>query len=100
GSVDHAGRFGITLRQDLVELLLAQLIAGRLAERIFARLTHPLAPVLEDCNKGSLTGAIAHKAFSAAQLGVVSVNSKQAQLLPAVREGLCRVGGFVHSVCI
>src|SRR6185436_7944532 len=46
GAVNHAGSFGIALQQHLVELLLADLLAGLLAERILAHLADALAPII------------------------------------------------------
>jgi hypothetical protein len=38
-AMNHAGSFGVAFQQNLVELLLADLLARSLAQRIFASLT-------------------------------------------------------------
>jgi hypothetical protein len=50
-------RLGIAIGEQLVEPLLADLIAGRLAKGVFARFSQPLAPVIQYGLKRALAGA-------------------------------------------
>jgi hypothetical protein len=73
--MNHASRLGIAVAKQLIQLLLADLFAGRIAEWILAHLADPFAPVVEDRLKCALAGTIADKTIGRAQLGVVRVYS-------------------------
>ena len=62
-AVNHACRLRIAFQQDLVELLLAHLVAGLLAQRVLAHLADPLAPIVEDGLKRPLAGPVADEAI-------------------------------------
>ena len=93
-AVNHAGRFRVAFDQDFVELLLADLIARLLAQRVLAYLADPLAPVVEDGLKRSLAGPVADEAIRLAQLGVVRIHGDATECLGAVCEqvGAGRLG--------
>ena len=62
-AVDQARRLGVAVDQQLVELLLADLVGRRLAERILADLAQALAPIVEDRLERALAGAVADEAL-------------------------------------
>ena len=97
-AVNHAGRFRIAFEQDFVELLLADLFAGLLAQRVLAHLADALAPVVEDGLKGSFAGPVADEAVRVAQLGVVRVHGDATQCLGSVCEQV-RTGWLGFVVC-
>lgn len=90
-------RLRVAFEQDFVELLLADLFARLLAQRILAHLANPLAPVVEDGLKRSFAGPVADEAIRLTQLGVVRVHGDATQRLGAVGEqvGAGRLGGVV-----
>ncbi len=91
-ALDDARGLGIPLREDLVELLLADFLGGRVAEGVFPRLPDPLAPVIDNRDEGPPARAVADESFRAAQLGIVRVDRDLAELLGAVgdqRIGCC-----------
>ena len=97
-AVNHARRFRVAFEQDFVELLLADLLARLFAQRVFAHLAHPFAPVIEDGLERALAGPIADEAIRRAQLGVVCVYRDAAQCLGAVGQQV-RAGRLNDVVC-
>ena len=91
-----AGCLGVAFGQQRVELLLADLIARLVAERIVAGLAQRLAPVLDDVAEGALAGAIADEAFIVARGRVVTVDLDRRQALAAVGSEPVRRSVFVR----
>src|SRR5262245_12009019 len=78
-ALNHGDGFGIALFQQGIEGLLADLVAGLVAERVFARLAQRFSPFLEDVAKRSLAGAIAEEAILVLQFGIVAVDLDRRQ---------------------
>ena len=62
GALHDARGFGFALRQEVGELLLADLLAGFVAERILAQLLQRLAPFVENVPERVLAGLVADEA--------------------------------------
>ena len=73
-AVHQAGRLGFSADQDLVELLLADAVAGLVADRIVAVVAQALAPILQDGPEGAVAGAVAQEPFLVAELDIVAVD--------------------------
>ena len=97
-AVNHACRLRVAFQEDLVELLLADLVARLLAQRVLADLADPLAPVVEDGLKRSFAGPVADEAIRLAQLGVVRIHGDATQCLGSVCEQV-RAGRLGFVVC-
>src|SRR5262249_25185659 len=83
-TMDEPRGLGIALDEDLVELLLAELIGGLLAERVVADLAQAVPPPVEDRAECAVARAIADEPLAVAQLGVVGVDRDGGQLAQAV----------------
>ncbi len=83
-ALDDAGRLRVALDEELVELLLRDLAARRLAERVLADLPQALAPILEDRPEGAVARAVADEALLVAQLDIVAVDDDRRQVIGAV----------------
>src|SRR5262249_14283805 len=78
--LDDAGRLGIALDQDLVELLLREVLGRLLAERIVARLAETVAPALDHLTERTAARAVADETLTRPELRVVSVDGDGVEL--------------------
>ena len=85
GALHDPGRVRIALGQQRVELLLADVLARLVAERVVAGLAQRLAPVLDDGAEGAFAGAVAQKTFVILQLDIVAVDIDGGQAGGAMR---------------
>src|SRR6185437_4745233 len=88
-------RLGIAGDQDLLQLLLAEFVRRRVAERIAPQALKALAPVGQNLGEGALAGAVADEAFGLAQLRVVSIDFDERQPRGAVRQEAVRHLGLL-----
>ena len=73
-ALQDAGRLGVSLREQRIKLLPADLAAGLVAEGVVARLAQRLAPALEELAERPLVGAVAEEPVVVLQLDVVAFN--------------------------
>ena len=78
-ALDHGGAFGVALVQDDVELGAAELVRGRVAERVLAELAQRLAPVFQNGMKGLAARPVAQEALVVLQLEIVAVDLDRRQ---------------------
>jgi hypothetical protein len=89
--VHQAGGVGIAAGERRIELLLADVAARGLAERIGALLAQRLSPFVENGVERFLAGAVADEPVVVLELDVLAVNLDRGQLGGAVR-AQCRNG--------
>jgi len=91
-AIQDARGFRISVSEQLVQLVLADLIAGRVTERIFTDLAHTLAPVVENGSKRAIAGAVTDEAVGRPQLGVIGIDDDRTQLRGAMTRNDRRIG--------
>jgi hypothetical protein len=85
GALHDTGCFRIALDQQRVQLLLADLLARFVAERVVTGLAQRLSPVLDDGAKGFFAGAIADESLVVLELDVVAVDVDRRETSGAMR---------------
>src|SRR5215470_3312899 len=99
-TLHQAGRGRLALVQQGGQFLLADAVAGFVAERIFAQLLQGLAPLFQDFPERVFAGPVANKALIVLDLEIVAVDADAGQHLGAVGRKLELVVGFFgHRPC-
>jgi hypothetical protein len=83
-ALQHAGSLQVTVGQQGVERLFADILAGLVAERVLAILAQWFAPVFEDFAKRALGDAVAEKSLVILRFQVVAVDLDRRQAWAAV----------------
>src|SRR5262249_47962729 len=90
-ALNHGRGFGVLGYQRRIEVLLADLVPGLVAEGVLARLAQRFAPFFENVAERSLAGAIAEEAVLVLQFGIIAVDLDRRQAGGAVgRDGSLR----------
>jgi hypothetical protein len=84
-ALHQAGRLRIVGRKRGIERLLADLVAGRVAEWIGAKLAQRLAPFVENCVQRLLAGPVAEVSVLVLQLEIIAVDVHGREARCAVR---------------
>ncbi|MGH6930057.1 MAG: hypothetical protein ACREEV_17200 [Dongiaceae bacterium] len=99
-TMHDAGDLRIVRVQQLVELLLADLFGGGVAERIAAHAAQSVAPIVQDVDESTPTRAVADKAVGLPQLGVIGIDlhSRQDRAAMFEKRGSRRRGRIGHGM--
>ena len=84
-AMHDAGGFAVALGEEFVELLLGQVVARLVAERVGAGLAQGLSPILDDVAERALAGAVADEALVVLDLDIVAVDLDRRQAQRAMR---------------
>ena len=90
GTMHQTGFLDIAASQKHIELLLGQLLARLIAQRIIAGFAQRLAPILDDLPERALTGAVADKTLVVFDFDIVAVEVDLRQPAGAMRRDLRR----------
>lgn len=77
-------RLDIAVSQQLIELLLADLLGSRLAQRVLAHFAQPLTPIVEDGLKSAFARPVADKTVGITQFLSIGIHRNSCELHRAV----------------
>ena len=97
-TLHDASRLGVALGEQAIELLLGDLVARRIPERVVTGLTQVLSPILDHVAERTLAGAIADEALVILQFDVVAVDRDRRQPFSTVCRDTGECIGVSHEV--
>ena len=84
-AVQYSGRFRMAAGEQIIEGLLAELVARLVTERVLFQLAQRLTPFVDDAAKSAPAGPVADEALLVGKLDIVAVDHDLRETLGAMR---------------